>query len=78
MEPLKQLQDSGHLLFVEPNKIFSNYLDELCNVSYKMFRYLRSDKKKPTLLMIAKNKFMHYKQQCCIYMCFLTLVIHHL
>ena len=40
MEPLKRLQVDGHLMFAEPNEIFSN-LDELCYVSLNHFKYLR-------------------------------------
>ncbi|XP_074644625.1 uncharacterized protein LOC141901339 [Tubulanus polymorphus] len=37
MEPLKQLQVDGHLMFAEPQDIFGN-LDELCYVSYTFCR----------------------------------------
>ncbi|XP_022296980.2 pleckstrin homology domain-containing family G member 7-like isoform X1 [Crassostrea virginica] len=39
MEPLKRLQVDGHLMFAEPNEIFSN-LDELCYVSYTFCKEL--------------------------------------
>ncbi|XP_061195198.1 pleckstrin homology domain-containing family G member 7-like [Saccostrea echinata] len=39
MEPLKRLQVDDHLMFAEPNEIFSN-LDELCYVSYTFCKEL--------------------------------------
>lgn len=44
MEPLKRLQVDGHLMFAEPNEIFSN-LDELCYVSFDHFKCLRTVQK---------------------------------
>lgn len=39
MEPLKNVQVEGHLMYAEPDEIFGN-LDELCYVSFVIYTML--------------------------------------